>query len=77
MFLFHPIRFVKFLVKSQRKLSYKKGSYKKKSVLNGTVKIGRRNNLHNLVLIPAPRFSSKQLKMRTGLLTNFGHLHHL
>ena len=46
MFLFHPIRFVTFLVKSQRKRSHKKGSYKKKSVLNRTVKIGRRPNLH-------------------------------
>ena len=53
MFLFHPIHFVNFLVKSQRKRSFKKGSYKKKSVSNRTVKIGRRPNLHNLVLIPA------------------------
>ena len=34
MFLFHPIHFLEFLVKSQPQLSYKKGSYikKKKSV---------------------------------------------
>ena len=30
MFLFHPIHFLKFLVKSQPQRSYKKGSYKKK-----------------------------------------------
>ena len=29
MFLFHPIHFLKFLVKSQPQRSYKKGSYKK------------------------------------------------
>ena len=38
MFLFHPIRFVKFLVKSQRKRSYKKGSYKKKECIKPAVK---------------------------------------
>ena len=27
MFLFHPINFLKFLVKSHRQLSYKKGSF--------------------------------------------------
>ena len=38
MFLFHPIHFLKFLVKSQPQRSYKKGSYKKKSVIrNGTI----------------------------------------
>ena len=30
MFLFHPIQFLKFLVKSQPQRSYKKGSYIKK-----------------------------------------------
>ena len=30
MFLFHPIHFLKFLVKSQPQHSYKTGSYKKK-----------------------------------------------
>ena len=30
MFLFPPIHFLKFLVKSQPQRSYKKGSYKKK-----------------------------------------------
>ena len=35
MFLFHPIHFLKFLVKSQPPCSYKKGSYtKKKSVFD-------------------------------------------
>ena len=29
MFLFHPIHFLKFLVKSQHQRPYKKGSYKK------------------------------------------------
>ena len=32
MFLFHPLHFLKFLVKSQPQRSYKKGSYKKKRV---------------------------------------------
>ena len=32
MFLFHPIHFLKFLVKSQAQRSYKKGSYIKKRV---------------------------------------------
>ena len=32
MFLFPPIHFLKFLVKSQPQRSYKKGSYKKKIV---------------------------------------------
>ena len=36
MFLFHPIHFLKFLVKSQPQRSYIKGSYKKKSVDNLT-----------------------------------------
>ena len=31
MFLFHPIHFLKFLVKSQPQRSYKKASYIKKS----------------------------------------------
>ena len=33
MFLFFPIHFLKFLVKSQPQRSHKKGSYKKKSAL--------------------------------------------
>ena len=33
MFLFHPIHFLKFLVKSQPQRSYKKGSYTKKECI--------------------------------------------
>ena len=35
MFLFPPIHFLKFLVKSQPQRSYKKGSYKKKKSVRG------------------------------------------
>ena len=34
MFLFPPIHFLKFLVKSQPQRSYKKGSYKKKECIS-------------------------------------------
>ena len=44
MFSFHPIHFLKFLVKSQPQRSYKKVLIKKEC--NRTLKIGRRPNLH-------------------------------
>ena len=39
MFLFHPIQFFKFLVKSQPQRSYEKGSYKKECTTVRLIKI--------------------------------------
>ena len=43
MFLFHPLYFLNFLVKSQPQRSYKKGSYIKKSVLGSFYRKTRYN----------------------------------
>ena len=39
MFLFHPIHFLKFLVKSQPQRSYPKGSYKEKKKIVMRIRI--------------------------------------